>query len=328
VSLPEYELSWNVSETIDRKKLAMARAPALALLLTLGGSALADTLRVPTREFATIQRAIDFAKDDDTVLVTPGEYVITEAIDSNRIHDPDDPKSPPLKNILVRSAQGADATVIRLSATTTARERTSVVIFEKGESEASVLEGFTVTGGSQPLRDERLIDGGALMLSRSSPIVRNCIISGNSGRGVHCLSNSSATLTNCTISGNSGGVFCGDSSLTLISCTISGNSASDDGGGVFCFRSSTTLTRCRISRNRGGQGRRGVLLGVPGDPDQLQDLGELGDDGRGDTLQRSLLADADELHDRGELGGERRRGVLRLRLLADADELCRLGQRS
>ena len=65
--------------------------------------AAADVLRVPSAEYATIQRAIDFAQDGDTVLVEPGEYLITEPLDFNRLHDPDNPASPPLKNIVVRA---------------------------------------------------------------------------------------------------------------------------------------------------------------------------------------------------------------------------------
>ncbi len=65
---------------------------------------------------------------------------------------------------------------------------------------------------------------------------------------------------------------------------------------------------------------------VPGwvfkpDPEELHDLGELGERGVGSL--KLILADPDELHDLGELGP---RGVGWL-LLADADELHRLGQR-
>jgi parallel beta-helix repeat protein len=100
----------------------------------------------------------------------------------------------------------------------------SVVIFENGESDASVLEGFTLTGGK------------GCPGAGPSPFVPY-------GGGVFCKGNSSPTLSGCTITGNSaaqgGGVWGWDnSSPTLTNCTISGNVASS-GGGV---SGSATLT--------------------------------------------------------------------------------------
>ena len=45
-------------------------------------------------DYTDIQSAIDAAADGDTVLVKPGEYVITEPIDFNRLHDPDESREP------------------------------------------------------------------------------------------------------------------------------------------------------------------------------------------------------------------------------------------
>ena len=75
-------------------------APAATLTVDLNGGA----------DYTDIQAAIDAAKDGDTVLVKPGEYVITEPINFNRLHDPDDPASPPVKNIIVKSEVGAGVT--------------------------------------------------------------------------------------------------------------------------------------------------------------------------------------------------------------------------
>jgi hypothetical protein len=66
-------------------------------------------------DYTDIQTAIDAAKDGDTVLVEPGEYVVMEPIDFNRLHDPDDPASPPVKNIGVRSEGGAEVTTVRMA---------------------------------------------------------------------------------------------------------------------------------------------------------------------------------------------------------------------
>ena len=60
-------------------------------------------------DFMKIQAAIDAATDGDEVLVRPGEYVITESLDFNRLHDPEDPGSPPVKDIVLRSDGGAES---------------------------------------------------------------------------------------------------------------------------------------------------------------------------------------------------------------------------
>ena len=172
-------------------------------------------------DFTAIQPAIDAAEDGDTVLVKPGEYGIAETIDFNRLHDPEDPNSPPVKNITLRSEAGAEETTIRMAEKPADPERASVVMFENGEGEESVLEGFTLTGGkgryvihgdlAADLTGERdpwweFAGGGVSCLGKfSSPTLKNCTISGNSGSGVWVRSGSSSpTLKNCTISGNSG----------------------------------------------------------------------------------------------------------------------------
>ena len=98
-------------------------------------------------DYTELQSAIDAAADGDTVLVKPGEYVITEPINFNRLHDPANPASPPVKNIVVKSEGGSEVTTIRMSETPTNSDRASVVIFENGETDASVLDGFMIDGG-------------------------------------------------------------------------------------------------------------------------------------------------------------------------------------
>ena len=88
----------------------------------------------------SIQAGIDAAAHGDTVLVAPGEYVITE------------PVSFLGKAITVMSEAGRDETTIRMGTLADTNradpERASVVVFENGETAESVLEGFTVAGGA------------------------------------------------------------------------------------------------------------------------------------------------------------------------------------
>jgi hypothetical protein len=220
-----------------------------AVTLTVDSSGRAD--------YTDIQSALDAAADRDVVLVKPGEYVITEPINFNRLHDPHDPASPPVKNIVVRSEGGPEVTTIRMAETPTNSDNASVLVFENGETNGSALDGFTISGGQGPWG----YGGGVFCANSSSPTLTNCTISGNSsdydGGGVYCGEGSSPTLTNCIISGNSsgyegdyhgGGIHCGGSP-TLTNCTISGNSARRSGG-VHCGEgSSPTMTNCTISGN-------------------------------------------------------------------------------
>ncbi|MBN2703262.1 MAG: PKD domain-containing protein [Pontiellaceae bacterium] len=142
------------------------------------------------------------------------------------------------KPVRIVGAEGPDATIVD--------GQGSVRCFNLGNS-ACVLEGMTITNGY------RSGDGGGIYCSGTTPVVTNCIISGNSttryGGGIYkgtanncTISNNKATMygggmyqgtgNNCTISGNSategGGMYNG----TANNCTISGNSASSSGGGM------------------------------------------------------------------------------------------------
>ena len=76
-----------------------------------------------------------------------GEYVIMEPINFDRLHDPEDPESPPVKDITFRLEAGAATTIIRMSDTTIDPDTPSVVIFDSKESGKAVVEKFTLTGG-------------------------------------------------------------------------------------------------------------------------------------------------------------------------------------
>ena len=157
-------------------------------------------------DYTEIQPAVDAAADGDTVLVKPGEYVIIEPIDFNRLHDPDDPASPSVKNIILRSEGGAEVTTIRW-ALLDESDRT-VMYCARGETTLSVVEGFTTLNGhvrcrlgSSPTLASCTISKGGVHCWSSSPTLRNCLISESSSSGVSCL-RASFVLKNCTIVGS------------------------------------------------------------------------------------------------------------------------------
>jgi hypothetical protein len=265
-------------------------------LLVMAGLAQAATITVGPEaayDFDTIQPGIDAAVDGDTVLVAPGEYVITEPVTFRG------------KAITVQSEAGRDETTIRMG-TVADTNRGSVVIFENNETDASVLDGFTITGGrgcwvaaasayagggiyfdasSGAIRNCAIVQNrvevsgsGVFCAHQCTPILIDCIIAensaGDSGGGVFAWSGASLTMTNCIIRENlaertgswggvGGGVLCYvNSSMTMTDCIIAENSAGRGGGGVFCGEnsSSVTLTRCIIVGNTAGVGGGGLEI--------------------------------------------------------------------
>jgi hypothetical protein len=116
----------------------------------------ASVIRVPADQ-QTIQSAIAAASDGDVVQVAAGTYIEN----LNFLG----------KAIRVRSEQGPDLTIID------GNGAGPVVTFLSGESRQSVLNGFTVRNGANPVGDA---DGGGIRIVESSPTVSGNIITNNS----------------------------------------------------------------------------------------------------------------------------------------------------
>lgn len=160
--------------------------------------------------FPSIQQAIVAASAGDVVIVGPGTY--NENIDFLG------------KAVTVRSSGGALATTIQGDGTR------SVVWCINYEGPGSALDGFTVTGGANTTH------GGGVRIWASHPIIRNCLIYGNTswdGGGITCSSASGALIEGCTITGNGasvgGGLFLSSSSAATVirDCVVWGNTATN-----------------------------------------------------------------------------------------------------
>ncbi len=204
-------------------------------------AASAQTTRNVPAQFPTIQSAINASLNGDTVLVAPGNYA--------------GPVNFLGRAVTVRGTSGATQTTIVGS------PGSRVIVMSAGEGPGSVLDGFTIVGGS----------GGAI-LQNASPTITNCRFMANSvtplstgglsylptqvlGGGIYCLASggasSSPTITNCSFIGNTawqgGGIYMeGQTTLvpTIMNCTFQSNGAV---AGTYCPASS-----CIVYNGTGG----------------------------------------------------------------------------
>ncbi|MHC4230024.1 MAG: right-handed parallel beta-helix repeat-containing protein, partial [Planctomycetota bacterium] len=191
-------------------------------------------------DFNTIQAAIDDADNGNGIAVAPGTY--NEAINFNG------------KAIRLYSSAGRDVTTIDANGIAGAYH---VVQCVSSEDANTILEGFTITGGNANGTTEWSNKGGGMINYDSSPMVIDCIFTGNiansEGGGMY-NSYSSPTVTNCTFTKNSadwgGGIFSGSSNPAIDNCIIADNSADENGGGIYSTGTvGPIITHCTIVGN-------------------------------------------------------------------------------
>ncbi|MDE0317575.1 MAG: right-handed parallel beta-helix repeat-containing protein [Candidatus Poribacteria bacterium] len=220
----------------------------IALLFSLSPLAFAATIHVPADQ-PTIQAGIDIAQNGDTVLVDDGIYKGEGNVNI-------DFKG---KRIIVKSRNGAEKTIIDCEK----KLETRGFIFQNEETDASVLDGFTIKNGNQKF-------GGGIYLTTSSPTIKNCVIDSNqsipgSGGGIECI-NSDPIITDCRITPNfGGGIFIiGNSEHkgvilkdTLTQPTLKNSTiAENTGHGIYCMSDvNPIIDNCAVSHNS----HRGIL---------------------------------------------------------------------
>ncbi len=208
------------------------------ILFGLTGSAIAATILVPG-DYTTIQGAINVAVNGDEVLVADGTWtgVGNRGMDFHG------------KSITVHSENGPANCIIDC------QNADQAFFFRSGESESSVVEGFTIRRGVGNF-------GGAIECSDSAPTIRDCIFTENTanyyGGAIECYG-ASPKITNCLFYDNGiyyawtaygGAIDCEDASPVITNCTFSFNYAGYDGGAIFSsWDSSPQVVNCVFEMN-------------------------------------------------------------------------------
>ena len=205
---------------------------AVVFILVTPATSQTPTTHLVPQQFSTIQEAIDFAVDGDTIEVGPGPHI--GAINFMG------------KAITVRSASGnPQDTCID------GNFFGSVVTCTNNETPESVLQGFTITNGVA----ER---GGGMLCVGSSPTIKDCIFVDNEvgiGSGQHtgvggavaCFESSNPRIEDCEFTGNvavgvvplnftglGGAVFLRESSPVITDCIFRENLATSSPSGSLC----------------------------------------------------------------------------------------------
>ena len=239
--------------------------------------------------FATIQHGVDSALTGDTVLVHPGTYtgpgnrdidfngkditLISQNGPEETTVDCQGSASEPHRGFWYHSGETNAARVEGFTITNGYAPEDDTILTDLGTLVYAHGGGIFCDSASSPtIKECRIINnhalwkgygsggdgGGGIYCYKSSPVLEDNVISGNSsgnGGGV-ALSQSSAHLIRNLIVDNhssheAGGVALLGSTDVLESNTISGNNAVV-GGGVWLNSSSPTMARCVIAINAGG----------------------------------------------------------------------------
>lgn len=203
------------------------------------------TIHVP-RDLPTVQQAIDSAQTGDTVLVAPGRYV---------------------ENLRLRGENIVLAGEFILAHDTALIPRTildgshpshpdsgSVLTIYKFEDSTTVVEGFTITGGTGTVwydnKDKILFrEGGGILVDLAGPLIRNNVITDNRAD----------TANSGSLSAGGGGVRIGFADPILEHNVIT-NNRGRYGAGIVLFYAAATVRDNVITGNVGGEDFGGAGL--------------------------------------------------------------------
>lgn len=251
------------------QQLTKTNAPLVLLFSFLMLSfitAQANTIKVP-EDHPVIQEALDAAVEGDTVLVGPGVY---EGAGNSGINFKG-------KVIVLISEAGAESTVINVA------NESYGFIFNSGESQGTVLRGFTIHGASNAgisvylgaglsiedciFENNTNFSGKGIYLNSSQASIRRCVFRNNGGGsseagGIYARFASNSIIENCLFINNrgryAGAVFCSGDSPLIVNCTMVNNESEDYAGGVSASDGLLKLRNCIVWHNSSQQGLAAV----------------------------------------------------------------------
>jgi hypothetical protein len=183
---------------------------------------------------------------------------------------------------------------------TTLLGNNATVVTADNLTDASTLDGFTITGGNGIL-------GGGIMLNNAAPLLNNLAIRGNTaqnGGGLYFASPSDLTIKSSLIVDNTaqmgGGAYM-NNQTNLINVTIAGNTA-DDGGGLYFNGANGNLKSSIVWGNTSADNASDNVFGgaavtyfyslIEGSGGSMAWQSALGNDGTGNVDGDPLFTDA------------------------------------
>lgn len=189
----------------------------------------ANIIYVPS-DYPTIQTAINASQDGDQIIVAPGIYNETLDLRGKAIH--------------LLSSDGPDVTTIDATGI-----HGCVVACVNNETNDTILEGFTITGGTGANSK-----GGGMFNSSGSPTVINCLFIDNFldtneltfGGGIYNENNNQVVIVGCTFVNNTagkGGAICNRyNNALIINCNFTSNRSRDGGSAIYNDESDSTIS--------------------------------------------------------------------------------------
>lgn len=131
--------------------------------------------------------------------------------------------------------------------------------FVSGETNNSVIDGFTIINGFAPeeIWEDIYSSGGAIYCEDASPAIKNCKFINNNSHdkgGAICCYNSTSNISNCTFeysnSVNGGAIYNHISNIIVRNCLFNQNFAAERGGAMFNSFGIPAAINCTFYNNQ------------------------------------------------------------------------------